>query len=618
MNIGNIQIGQAIRLSVQPIDSELSKAGGVLAGGRRNAFLLLLNGISEVCNAEFTGSEASQFGQRMALCRRPVGQGKGNDQEKKRSQASEPRGLEPVLSPAGAPGSLIVAQAPPSITRSPVDVKSSFPVSSNWFGANIDRASSVAPLLTAAAPGKSLADLAFALHISPKSADHQNEPPAAERIPASSQPDVELGHARPVQHDLVFTSDPAQGSPANSVAVVSEPASHRDSWPALSPFVQGRVNNAPILDASKSESPLPATFAHTATSSDGNNLRASQNTNEIPVRSSLIDFGLLTDGNSGSTSSKEAAPAPLDSWPIPEGYFFGNPIQGSERFVQSTLHASSGRGSPQLEDSSPYSKPSAIGDSHANVDMSGVAQTAASEKIQPVRQAPSSSGQQEQANGSTPKDALDAIEGRGAAKKTGVQAVKQNIATLAGSNLAHENKPEGFGMIARGSGNTSGDAGYQPAPMRSASAPDLPSQAQAKDPVSQPARQISFKLAGPATSNVNVLFTEKAGKVEVAVRTPDQNLTKSLQSDLGDLVARLNNSGLKTEAWIPTAAHHAPPSPPSNSANSQGHQPGNSGLWSGNQQQQRERNESNQRQQPRWMAQFDESVSAEDMGVDKQ
>jgi hypothetical protein len=152
------------------------------------------------------------------------------------------------------------------------------------------------------------------------------------------------------------------------------------------------------------------------------------------------------------------------------------------------------------------------------------------------------------------------------------------------------------------------------------SASNLPPETETKDlTASQPVRQISFTLADAASNNVNVLFTEKAGKVEVAVRTPDQNLTKSLQGELGDLVTRLDANGLRTETWAPTIAHHAPASmaEPSNFTNSQG-QPSSSGSWSGNQQQQREHHESNQRQQPRWMAQLDESLTEEDKGIENE
>ncbi len=131
----------------------------------------------------------------------------------------------------------------------------------------------------------------------------------------------------------------------------------------------------------------------------------------------------------------------------------------------------------------------------------------------------------------------------------------------------------------------------------------------------QPARQISLKLAGPDSKQVDVQLMERAGRVQVSVRTADRQLAKSLQGDLGDLVGRLENKGYKTEAWAP-ASRHATGAvfEPGNTANGQG-QPEHSGSRSGQQQQEHQgRNGSNQRQQPRWAAQLEETLSVEEAG----
>lgn len=73
-----------------------------------------------------------------------------------------------------------------------------------------------------------------------------------------------------------------------------------------------------------------------------------------------------------------------------------------------------------------------------------------------------------------------------------------------------------------------------------------------------PLHEISLRLAvgTAATTKVDVQLAERAGRVQVAVRTNDQDLTKSLQGNLGDLVGRLEEKGFKTEAWAPQAAQH--------------------------------------------------------------
>jgi len=132
----------------------------------------------------------------------------------------------------------------------------------------------------------------------------------------------------------------------------------------------------------------------------------------------------------------------------------------------------------------------------------------------------------------------------------------------------------------------------------------------------QPARQISLKLTGPDSTKVDLQLTERAGKMQIAVRTPDHALAKSMQTDLSELVGRLENRGFKAEAWIPTSGRHAEATAAPqqfSQGNSQNHperQSGGSG--SGAQQQRQGQNESNQRQQERWKTQLDETLSVED------
>ena len=132
-------------------------------------------------------------------------------------------------------------------------------------------------------------------------------------------------------------------------------------------------------------------------------------------------------------------------------------------------------------------------------------------------------------------------------------------------------------------------------------------------PQAQPARQISLKLTGDDSSKVTVDLSERAGKVQVSVRTADPELAKSLRGDLGDLVGRLESKGFKTEAWVPTASRHTPAAAPeqSGSSNSQsGERQGGSGT---DQRQGRQgQNGSNQRQQARWKAQIEETLSTEE------
>ena len=85
-----------------------------------------------------------------------------------------------------------------------------------------------------------------------------------------------------------------------------------------------------------------------------------------------------------------------------------------------------------------------------------------------------------------------------------------------------------------------------PSPVRVEPKPEISSRLQAS-----PTREISLRLADADAAKVDVRLTERAGKVHVAVRTDDRELSRSLQSDLGELVGRLERKGYNTETLTP-------------------------------------------------------------------
>ena len=66
------------------------------------------------------------------------------------------------------------------------------------------------------------------------------------------------------------------------------------------------------------------------------------------------------------------------------------------------------------------------------------------------------------------------------------------------------------------------------------------------------AREIQLELRD-ADARVNVRLVERAGSVQVDVRTPDSHLAGALRDDLPALTARLEQTGLRAETW-----HDAP------------------------------------------------------------
>ena len=72
----------------------------------------------------------------------------------------------------------------------------------------------------------------------------------------------------------------------------------------------------------------------------------------------------------------------------------------------------------------------------------------------------------------------------------------------------------------------------------------------------RPAREVLLRVKSEDSQNVNVQLRQRGAGVEIAVRSDNPGLAKALQSDLGELVGRLENHGFKTQAWTPADARH--------------------------------------------------------------
>ncbi len=145
-------------------------------------------------------------------------------------------------------------------------------------------------------------------------------------------------------------------------------------------------------------------------------------------------------------------------------------------------------------------------------------------------------------------------------------------------------------------------------------APVLPREISPEPAVERAARpaiasQISLKVAAGDTASVDVQVRERAGRIDVAVRTGDSELSKSLQSGLGDLMTRLENRGYKAEAWAPTGVRPAVSNQSASEGAASQHPPGHSGSGSG--QQRHQQGDSNPRRQPAKTTRFEEAFTEE-------
>jgi len=98
------------------------------------------------------------------------------------------------------------------------------------------------------------------------------------------------------------------------------------------------------------------------------------------------------------------------------------------------------------------------------------------------------------------------------------------------------------------------EPGPAPARLDRAAAPNAPHRVPADLPPeapqpASPARDIRLQVNGE--QRVDVRLTERAGEVQVAVRTQDPRLTGALRDELPALSARLEQSGFRAEAWHP-------------------------------------------------------------------
>jgi hypothetical protein len=122
-----------------------------------------------------------------------------------------------------------------------------------------------------------------------------------------------------------------------------------------------------------------------------------------------------------------------------------------------------------------------------------------------------------------------------------------------------------------------------------------------------PLREISFRLSADS-SNVDVQVAQRAGRIQVSVRTGDPEVAKSLQSNLGELVGRLEAKGFRTETWTPaTVQHGGPAREPSGNRQSQ---PDGSSSGGGKQHPGQSQQESNQRRPGRSKIPWQEALAA--------
>jgi hypothetical protein len=125
-------------------------------------------------------------------------------------------------------------------------------------------------------------------------------------------------------------------------------------------------------------------------------------------------------------------------------------------------------------------------------------------------------------------------------------------------------------------------------------------------PVSRPPQSIDLKVQGTDNSEVDVRISQRAGEVQMTVRTPDSDLADSLRQHLPELSDRLAQSGVQGDIWHPGTAQVS-----ADTASNQ--ESWTSGQSPGQQQQQRspdgrpQQSQENENGQSNWQNEFNTS-----------
>jgi hypothetical protein len=192
---------------------------------------------------------------------------------------------------------------------------------------------------------------------------------------------------------------------------------------------------------------------------------------------------------------------------------------------------------------------------------------------------------------------------------TAKEAIKKSAAT----EIPQQDTPSSNGLAivqadTTGDGvsrSTTGVAGKSTS--STASGPAKPDDVAPPDQSSAPTapmKDISVRVQSVQGQNVDVRIVQRAGDLQVAVRSADSDTTQGLRHGLSELSSRLNESGYHAETWRPAnsggaGSGNSSQQPPSGDSQSN---PG----WSGQNRGQRDNNPSNR---PHWVQELESKLA---------
>ena len=133
--------------------------------------------------------------------------------------------------------------------------------------------------------------------------------------------------------------------------------------------------------------------------------------------------------------------------------------------------------------------------------------------------------------------------------------VKPATAPIAGNVVVHSAKPASDMPAPNATAQNVYAPAQNPTAMKTTPAASAPS---ATEPVETPParpQNIDLKITGTDNSSVDIRVSQRAGDIQVTVRTPDKELAQSLRQHLPELSDRLSQGGISGEIWQPQSAN---------------------------------------------------------------
>jgi hypothetical protein len=221
----------------------------------------------------------------------------------------------------------------------------------------------------------------------------------------------------------------------------------------------------------------------------------------------------------------------------------------------------------------------------------------ASAPARPVRQTTESGGDQTGSNEADRK--AKAAEKFRLIEDESKQAPAPPVGSSASATgFAGEISSEAAGAVRRGASLPDGASPDGASPDRAAQAAEAHT-APLTAPPAGPMKEISLQVEAAEGQKVEVRMVQRAGDLQIAVRSVDSDTAQGLRHGLSDLASRLNESGYHAETWRP-----GQPSPsqqsPSDGSQSQ----------SGGSQQDRGQRDNNSRNRPRWIQELEANLGS--------